>query len=274
MLADTLVYVLNTFVLNLTNQDNPAVLRLEPREYERQLLNYYSNMTASITSDIKADLEWFSRENNEYLKREFLNQVSALKNHINTLLQTIESVDIDEKAGKMAKIQIDFCKQLQSFINELSLKIDEANIDALTDAQIDDCHFECLRGKRTEYDLSEIYKNLKASHWICSRHTSMGDFIYYFSGQGFKPSEPIHWKVSTAKLTLFLDEIVADDHIWSKASHIFLVKNKPVGKKVLGNTFSRCRKQESERTENAENLRREIVRMTYVEPLPKPFWME
>ena len=99
MLADTLVYVLNTFVLNLTNQDNPAVLRLEPREYERQLLNYYSNMTASITSDIKADLEWFSRENNEYLKREFLNQVSALKNHINTLLQTIESVDIDEKAG-------------------------------------------------------------------------------------------------------------------------------------------------------------------------------
>ena len=102
----------------------------------------------------------------------------------------------------------------------------------------------------------------------------MGDFIYYFSGRGFKPTEPIHWKVSTAKLTLFLDEIVADDHIWSKASHIFLVKNKPVGKKVLGNTFSRCKKQEAEGTENAENLRREIVRMTYVEPLPKPFWME
>lgn len=274
MLADTLVYVLNTFVLNLTNQDNPTVLRLEPREYERQLLNYYSNMTASITSDIKADLEWFSRENNEYLKREFLNQVSALKSHINTLLQTIESVDVDEKAGKMAKIQIDFCKQLQSFINELSLKIDEANVSALTDAQIDDCHFECLRGKRTEYDLSEIYKNLKASHWICSRHTSMGDFIYYFSGQGLKPTEPIHWKVSTAKLTLFLDEIVADDHIWSKASHIFLVKNKPVGKKVLGNTFSRCKKQEAERTENAKDNRRDIERMTYVKPLPKPFWLK
>ena len=274
MLTDGLIYTLNTFVLNLTNQDDDAILRLEPREYERQLLNYYSNMTASITSDIKADLEWFSRENNEYLKQEFLHQIPPVKSHIKALQQTIQTVDIDEKTGKMAKIQIAFCERLQAFINELLLKIDEVNVGALTDAQINNCYFECLRSNRTEYDLSEIYKHLKASHWICSRHTSMGDFIYYFSGQGFRPTEKIHWKVSTANLTLFLDEIVADDHIWSKASHIFLVKNKPVGKKVLGNTFSRCRKQESERRENAENLRREIERMTYVEPLPKPFWME
>ena len=274
MLADKLINALRFFISDFITQPESTVVNLEPREYERQLLNSYNKLTDGIIYDIKADLEWFSKEHNEYLKQGFLNQIPPVKDHISALLQNIETIEIQNNDTEKAKIQIAFCERVQAFITEVLLKIDEINMGALTEVQMDDCHFECLRGKRTEYDLSEIYKNLKASHWICSRHTSMGDFIYYFSGQGLKPTEPIHWKVSTAKLTLFLDEIVADDHIWSKASHIFLVKNKPVGKKVLGNTLSRCRKQEAERTENAENLRREIERMTYVEPLPKPFWME
>lgn len=238
MIADNHINALHFFISGFTSQDD-SVLDFPPHDYKRQLDNYFDIETQSITLDINRDLEWMSKETNTYLKEGFKREIPKVKSHINSLLEKIENIGIDSTEGIKAKMQVEFCERIQTFIDELLLKIDALDKDALTDSQIENCHFERLRMGITIDYLKQVYLNLKANHWICSRHTSMGDFIYYFTGDGIKPIEPIHWKVSTAKLTLFLDEIVEDEYIWSKASHIFLVKNKPVGKKVLGNTHSK-----------------------------------
>ena len=94
MLADKLINALRFFISDFITQPESTVVNLEPREYERQLLNSYNKLTDGIIYDIKADLEWFSKEHNEYLKQGFLNQIPPVKDHINALLQNIETIEM------------------------------------------------------------------------------------------------------------------------------------------------------------------------------------
>lgn len=256
---------IRTFIDNLSNQANEYIT-LQPEEYKRQLDNYYEIKTEGIIKDINRDIEHLSKEDDEDLREGLRRLVPVVEN----LLSAVKSRIIPDSTDERIQIQIAFYERLQGFLVTLIETVEEVGQGALTNAQINECHFECLKSGITIEHIVQIYGNLKSNHWICSRHTSMDAFIYYFTGQGFRPSEPIHWKVSTAKLTLFLDEIVADDHIWAKASHIFLVKNKPVSKKTLGNTHSKS----LDRQITEKHLKEIKSKITHVELRPKPFWME
>lgn len=267
MIAQDHINRLWMFIENLESKEN-EYSNLTPKEYKRQLDYYFETETENIIKDINRDLEHLSKEDDESLK----DGLKGLVPKVETLLANVNGLAISEEEDERAQIRSAFYECLQAFLRNLIQKVEEISEGALTNEEINNCHFDNLLPKITIDHLEQIYDNLKANHWICSRHTSMGDFIYYFSGQGFRPTEKIHWKVSTAKLTLFLVEVVADENVWAKASHIFLVRNKSVGKKVLGNTFSRCRNRDSDKS---DELIREIERkITHVEQRPKPFWME
>lgn len=232
-----------------------------PYYYKLQLDSRYEQATKSITNDINDDIERLTKEDCAQFKEDFERLKPEVVANINSLLERIENIGIDSSQGVKAKMQLEFCEKIKTFISEVLKKIEEERETALTQAQIEEMCYLCPNGDYLEM----VYWNLRDKHWICGKHTSIYDFIYYFTGEGFKPSEPIHWNVSAKKLTLFLNEMVEDDKIWSKASFMFLVKNKPVGKKVLGNTFSKCmkRKQEEEcetdsRKRTIEKLEREI----------------
>ena len=265
MIAKDHINKLQSFIDDLTKQDNEYLI-LQPKEYKRQLDTYFEIETEGIIKDINRDLEWLSKEDDKDL-REGLKQLLPT---IENLVHEVERLAISDNRDEKAEIRVAFYKRLQGFLSSLIQTVEEVEKDALTNAQINACHFECLKAGITVEHLIQIYDNLKSNHWICSRHTSMDAFIYYFTGQGFMPSKQIHWKVSTAKLALFLDEIVADDHIWAKASHIFLVKNKPVGKKSLGNIHSKS----LDRPITERHLKEIKTKITHVELRPKSFWME
>lgn len=73
------------------------------------------------------------------------------------------------------------------------------------------------------------------------------------------PAEPV------ATLRKVKRDFLLSNTPHSKASFMFLVKNKPVGKEVLGNTFSKCMKQKEKegcetdsKKKTIEKLEREI----------------
>lgn len=269
MLTDNLIIALNRFVTDFSKVEEGS-LSFAPEVYQRQLDEYYDGMTKTIISDINRDIDWLSKEDNEYLKNGYREQIPIVKGHIAELslsLKDVSSFSTYEDYQK-TEMRIAFCEKVQFFIECLLKKIDEASSDALTNNQISGCHFERLKPHITEEHLRQIYAHLLAEHWICSRCTDFSDFRYYFTGNGFKPMEPIHWKMSIAKLTLFLDELVDDENIWVKASYIFLVKNKPVSRKVLGNTHSKS----LDCSITVKHLKELKTKIMHVELPDIPFW--
>ena len=208
------------------------------RAYKFQLDSSFDGIVEAITNDINRDADWLTKEDNQYLKEGFRHLIPSVKEHINTLTDRLQKIEKDSEGDARTQMQIDFCNKLQAFIETLPNKIDELNGDALTKEEYERCHFDALMPNITPRHLVPIYYNLIDNGYISKKYTSMGDFMYYFTGEGFKPSECIHWKLSTVKLTILLKLLIADEQIWAKASHIFLVKDKFVGKKVLGNTYS------------------------------------
>ena len=236
MLTDGIISTLHTLISNIIVDGKYANLPF--RAYKYQLDSSFDGIVATITNDISKDADWLTKEDNEYLKEGFRSLIPSIKEHIATLTEQLITFESSSEENSKAQLQMDFCKRLQAFIETLPHKIDELNSDALTQEEWNRCHFDALMPNITPRHLVPIYKNLIDNGCISKKYTSFGDFMYYFTGEGYKPSEPIHWKLSTVKLTIFLKLLIADEQIWAKASHIFLVKDNFVGKKVLGNTYS------------------------------------
>lgn len=269
MLTDSLIFSLSNFVSNLDNVGEGA-LAFPPEVYQRQLDEYYKGVTGSIITDINNDIDWLSKEDNQYLKDEYIRQIPIVRAHIEELSRKLQDTASFSSYQDYQKVEmkVAFCEKVQFFIECLLKKIDEASASALTKEQISGCHFELLKPEITEEHLRQIYGNLISARWISREYTDLPDFIYYFTGKGFKPIEPIHWKVSIAKLTLFLDELIEDENIWVKASHIFLVKGKPVSRKVLGNTHSKS----LDCAITVKHLKEIKTKITHVEMPEVPFW--
>lgn len=266
MFTDGIVSRLHIFISDIIVDGKYTDLPL--RAYKFQLDSSFDGIVETITNDIKRDADWLTKESNQNLKEEFRRLIPSVKGHINALTDTLQKIEKDSEGDARTKMQIDFCNRLQAFIETLPNKIDELNSDALTKEESEKCHFDALMPNITPRHLVPIYYNLIDNGYISKKYTSMGDFMYYFTGEGFKPSECIHWKLSTVKLTLFLKLIVADEKIWAKASHIFSVKGKFVSKKVLGNTYSTAIGREKGGT----HLREIQSRITNVNIAPLEPW--
>ena len=236
MFADGIINTLHIRLSDIIVDGKYSDLPL--RAYKFQLDSSFDGIVEAITNDINRDADWLTKEDNQYIKEGFRHLIPSVKEHINTLTDRLQKIEKDSEGDARTQMQIDFCNKLQAFIETLPNKIDELNGDALTKEESERCHFNALMPNITPRHLVPIYYNLIDNGYISKKYTSMGDFMYYFTGEGFKPSEPIHWKLSTVKLTILLKLLIADEQIWAKASHIFLVKDKFVGKKVLGNTYS------------------------------------
>ncbi len=269
MLTDNLIIALNQFVTDFSKVEEWS-LSFTPEVYQRQLDEYYKGMTKTIISDINRDIDWLSKEDNEYLKCGYREQIPIVRGHIKDLSLKLNDFSsfVSFADYQKTKMRISFCEKVQYFIECLLKKIDEASSDALTNNQICGCHFERLKPHIKNEHLRQIYAHLLTENWICSRYTDFSDFRYYFTGNGFKPINPIHWNVSIAKLTLFLGELVDDENIWVKASFIFMVKNRPVSRKVLGNTHSKS----FDCSITAKHLMELKTKITCVELPDIPFW--
>ena len=260
-IISTLHIIISDIIVNGKYKDLPL------RAYKFQLDSSFDGIVETITNDINRDIDWLTKEDNQYAKGEFKKLLPFVKEHINALTDKLQKIERDSEGDARTQMQIDFCNRLQAFIETLPNKIDELNSDALTQEDMDRCFFDALMPNITPRHLVPIYYNLIDKGHISKKYTSMGDFMYYFTGEGFKPSEPIHWKLSTVKLTIFLKLIVADEKIWAKASHIFLVKDEFVGKKVLGNTYSTAMNRDSG-TKHLNKIKSEITNVTVAELEP------
>ena len=260
-IISTLHIIISDIIVNGKYKDLPL------RAYKFQLDSSFDGIVETITNDINRDIDWLTKEDNQYAKDEFKKLLPFVKEHINALTDKIQKIERDSEGDARTQMQIDFCNRLQAFVETLPNKIDELNGDALTKEDMDRCFFDALMPNITPRHLVPIYYNLIDKGYISKKYTSMGDFMYYFTGEGFKPSEPIHWKLSTVKLSIFLKLLVADEKIWAKASHIFLVKDEFVGKKVLGNTYSTAMSRDSG-TKHLNKIKSEITNVSVAELEP------
>ena len=265
MFADGIINTLHIRLSDIIVDGKYSDLPL--RAYKFQLDSSFDGIVEAITNDINRDADWLTKEDNQYLKEGFRHLIPSVKEHIHTLTDRLQKIEKDSEGDARTQMQIDFCNRLQAFIETLPNKIDELNGDALTQEDMNRCFFDALTPNITPRHLVPIYYNLIDKGYISKKYTSMGDFMYYFTGEGFKPSEPIHWKLSTVKLTIFLKLIVVDEKIWAKASHIFLVKDKFVGKKVLGNTYSTAMDRDKG-TVHLNRIKSQITNVTVAELEP------
>ena len=117
------------------------------------------------------------------------------------------------------RIQESFCERTIGFIDSLIEKVQGWRESALTEKEANNCYFEDVRFE--EEVLPRIYNNLVRNGWISGRRTSLNDFIYLFTGKGFRPAHPVLWKKGQDELCLFLEEMTFDIKDLKKAVLVF-----------------------------------------------------
>lgn len=81
-------------------------------------------------------------------------------------------------------------------------------------------YFEGLKDYTRE-QLEDMYEGLIDEEFL-SRDTSIEDFLYYFTGEGNKPSIKLRWMGKQGKLALFIDYFFDVKNKWKRAEQIFM----------------------------------------------------
>ena len=208
---------------------------------ERELEGLFENSTSSIVKDLEKDYDFLYQEDCDITLDAFKEKMRLLQERVESLKALFEQakdLPSDENADlNLMKIQNSFCERMIGFINALIDKVQGWRESALSAKEANDCYFEDVRFE--EEDLPKIYNNLVRNGWISGRRTSINDFIYLFSGNGFRPAKPILWKKGQDELCLFLEEMTFDNKDFKKAVLIFEKSGYELKSRQLSSSRSR-----------------------------------
>lgn len=196
---------------------------LSVRSRERELEGIFEDSTNGIVRDLENDYDFLYQQDCDITIDAFKEKMRLLQERVESLKALFERAqempsDENDDMDPM-KIQESFCERMIGFIDSLIEKVQGWRESALTEKEANNCYFEDVRFE--EEDLPRIYNNLVRNGWISGRRTSLNDFIYLFTGKGFRPAHPVLWKKGQDELCLFLEEMTFDKKDLKKAVLVF-----------------------------------------------------
>ena len=200
----------------------------------RELETFYENSTNGIVKDLESDYDFLFQEDCDITIDGFKQSLEGVQERAESLKYLFEkATEMPTEEGELEQmeIQASFCERMIEFIDSLIEKIQEWREDALSAKEANDCFFEDVRFK--EEDLPRIYNNLVSHRWIIKSRTSLNNFIYLFTGKGFRPSQPVLWKKTEDDLCLFLEEMTFDAKDLAKAAIVFEKKTRNNGYQLV-----------------------------------------
>lgn len=215
--------------------------------HKRELERLFDNSTLGIANDLEADYENLLTEDCDITIDAFKQEMKKVQERMGLLKDQFDTAtkkpfDIEDNK---ARTQYLFCKRMVEFINDLTARVEEWKEGALTSAEDYDTYFTSVKYNRDE--LALIFKRLVANRWISSR-TPMRAFLYYFTGEGLKPTKPIRWLPDITILTLFLERMTFENKKkWAKAEKIFQKEGVKMDRKILSVSYSRVYDEEIKR---------------------------
>ena len=223
---------------------------------KRELETLYENSTNGIVKDLENDYDFLFQEDCDITIDGFKHSMKEVQERVETLKSLFEKakeMPNEEHELEQIDIQTSFCERIIAFIDLLIERIQGWRESALTAKEANDCFFEDVRFK--EEELPRIYNNLVRHQWIIKSRTSLNDFLYLFTGNGFRPSCPVLWKKTEEALCLFLEEMTFDAKDLTKAALVFEKKTRNSGYQLVKNrqlSAVRCRINNTEHMFNKE----------------------
>lgn len=236
---------------------------------KRDLEVKYESSVKGIIKDIENEYDFLYQQDCDITIDAFKQDMRAVQERAEPLKAMLEEAkempaDGGEDMERM-KIQAEFCERLIVFIESLIEKVQALSESALTSKEANDCFFEDVRVE--EEDLPQIYNNLVERGWMSGRRTSFKDFLYYFTGKGFRPAKPILWKNGQDELCLFIEEMTFDIKDLTKAVLIFEKSGYELKSRNLSSVRSRINNQRPLDKENK-------LRVMYRDIFEFPNWKE
>lgn len=223
---------LNDFVSKFL-QDETYGIVLSDKAYQKELDEVFDSSTRTIRSDIEEYVQdLILKEDCDLTIDDFrynLSQVQEKMNELNAVSEkTMESIADNDSLSTRQKVQLSFCFKLMSFLRDLIGRVEEWREGTLSAQEANEQnYFMDLRIDKDQLPL--VYHNLVNKGWIVKSKTSLNNFIYYFTGKGFRPQNPIRWNSTEPILTLLLENMTIDEKRWAKAALIFEKRKRGTG---------------------------------------------
>ncbi len=203
---------------------------------KRELDTMYENSTKGIVKDLENDYDFLFQQDCDITIDGFKQSMRGVQERVvllKTLFEEAKEMPSDGTTEDLERmsLQKSFCERMMDFIDSLIEKVREWSESALTKKEADDCFFEDVRFD--EKDLPLIYNNLINHQWIVKSRTSLKDFVYLFSGTGFRPASPVIWRKTEDDLCLFLEEMTIDAKDLTKAALTFEKRTRRDGYKLV-----------------------------------------
>ena len=229
MAAINQLRALDGFVSDFLNKETYGLV-LSDKNYQENLDRMYETSEKTIRDSIEEYVQdLILKEDCDMAIDDFqhnLNQVQWLMESLSAKSESVRlSISGNESDSAIDKIQISFCEKLVIFLKDLIARVEDWKEGALSAQEANENNFfSPLRVEEERLPL--IYHNLLRKGWIVKNKTSLNNFIYYFTGRGFSPQDPIRWTSTEPILTLFLENMTTDEKRWAKAALIFEKKKR------------------------------------------------
>lgn len=255
---------LDGFVSDFLDKETYGLILTE-KEYQKELDSMYETSERTIREHIENYVQDIVlKEDCDVALDDFQNNLKRVQKQMEALSAKSESVRSSLSASgsdtEQDRAQMAFCEKLVVFLRDLISRVEEWKQGSLSAQEANEENY-FLELRIGEERLPQIYRNLVDKGWIVKSKTSLNNFIYYFTGKGFSPQDPIRWKSTEPILALFLECMTLDDKRWAKAALIFEKRKKgtreyhPINKDQLGVSRSKVKNNF-----NFEDLVREVMR--------------
>ena len=256
--------VLDDFVSDFLDKETYGLI-LSEKEYQKELDSMYETSERTIREHIENYVQDIVlKEDCDVALDDFQNNLKRVQTQIEALSAKSESVrsslSATDSDTEQDRAQMAFCEKLVVFLRDLISRVEEWKGGSLSAQEANEENF-FLDLRVGEEQLPQIYRNLLDKGWIVRSRTSLNNFIYYFTGKGIIPQNPIRWKSTEPILTLFLECMTLEEKKWAKAALIFEKRKRgtqtyhPVNKDNLGVSRSKVKNNE-----NFQLLVREVMR--------------
>lgn len=258
MVAYAIIYRLEKVVAEFLNGETYGNIASDST-HKRELERLFDNSTQSIADDLEAEYEALLFEDYDIALNSFKQEMKNVQERVELLKGQFEaaaklSFDIEDNK---AREQYLFCKRMVVFLNDLIERVEEWREGALTSEEDHNTYFTSVKYDRQE--LTTIYNRLVEHRWI-DRRTPLRAFLYYFTGEGLKPTKPIRWLPDITALTLFLERMTFENKKkWAKAAKIFEKEGAKMSRKTLSVSYDRVYDEEIKR-EICDELDRKIFK--------------
>ena len=254
---------LDGFVSDFLNKETYGLV-LSEKEYQKELDSMYETSERIIREHIenyvqdivlKEDCD-VALDNFQYHLKRVQTQMEALSAKSESVRSSLSASGSDTEQDRA---QMAFCEKLVVFLRDLISRVEEWKEGSLSAQDANEENF-FLDLRVGEERLPQIYRNLVNKGWIVKSKTSLNNFIYYFTGKGISPQNPIRWNSSEPKLTLFLECMTAEEKRFKKAPLIFEKRKRktqeylPVNRDQLGVSRAKIKNQH-----NFDLLVREVM---------------